>query len=213
MNKKPIFILLIFVLSSVSYCILVFTIGPIQYWLPYHIQPKTIREKLVNLEVLLIRPADLPGPWKDDGGPNYEIGYSNMDDGESNLSMAMIKNNEESLRQHVLQYRNKLAAKVRYQEIFSEGKKIFGKDDEFGKVLKLSHILKLGDQNDIICQERIKSKKTYCDIFIRIDEFVAHSKFGVFERDISLEDLEEKVNYYNQLAYSKFVYAGLVGQE
>jgi hypothetical protein len=208
-KRKQLYIFLIFLLSPVVYCILVLFFGPTMYWMP-----PVHRDKQVKLEDLLIKAEDLPGQWKFDMDPYFDGDYGNKRLQDDNLIESMINiQDTEGFTHYVLRYKNKVVAEYHYKVIYKDMYRVFGSDSEFHKVINVNNIQKLGDRYDVICNEVIGTQEKACDIFIKIDEYIVEINIGINGADISISDLERKVNYYSQLAYSKFVKAGLVEEK
>jgi hypothetical protein len=204
-KRKTLYIFLFLLLSPVVYCILVLVFGPTMYWMP-----PVHRDKQVKLEDLLIKAEDLPGQWKFDIDPYFDEDYGNKRLQDDNLIESMINiQDTEGFTHYVLRYRNNEVAEYRYNVIYKDMYGVFGSDSEFHKVINVGNIQKLGDRNDVICNEVIGIQEKTCDIFFKIDEYVVELHIAINGADINISDLEMKVNYYYQLAYSKFVKAGL----
>jgi hypothetical protein len=209
--KKRIFlfILIFLLLSQVMYCILLISFGLPMYWLP-----PLHRDKQVGLEELLIKPEDLSGQWVIQYDPFYDDDYSWSKYHEDNLEYSLNNITEtEFLFHEIIRNWNIPVAEFRYNEIYKDAKHVFGSDSDYNKIIKIGNVQQLGDRSDIICFESIHILRTHCMIFSRIDEYVLRINFGVDGSVISKKDLEQKVNFYSHLAYSKFVDEGLVVEE
>jgi hypothetical protein len=208
-KRKFLIIFLTVLVLPMTYCILINIFGPVMYW-----TPPPHREKKINLNDLLINSEDLPGKWVIQEEPSFDDHYSNKSYNEDNLIETMENINETEIFTHyVLRYKNIAVAYYKYTNIYKDAKVLFGADSDTHKVIEVSDILKLGDRNDEICTELIGRNGTTCKIFFRIDEYVVEVNLAVLGSVGNAEELAEKVNYYNQLAYSKFVKAGLVEEK
>jgi hypothetical protein len=170
------------------------------------------REKPVKLEDLLIKPEDLPGQWVLEEDPFSQDDYSWDKFHEENWGYSM--NNiqvTEFIHNRIIRNWNVPVAEFRYKYIYKDAYDVFGVDSEFHRIIEVNNLDKIGNQNDVICFESIGANKTGCKLFFRFDEYVVKLNFGVIGSDISTEALEGKINYYSNLAYLKFVKAGLVG--
>jgi hypothetical protein len=199
-KRKFLFILILILLSPVFYCLLTIIFGPVRYWLPppHH-------DKQVNLLDLLVKPEDLPGQWIIQEDPYYDKHYGERNLHEDNLGYSLNNiQKTEVIYHHILKNWNIPVAQFRYDKLYKDKSALVGLENDNPVGITVNDIQKMGDRTDVICKE---PKGMSCLILMRIDEYVVVLNFRFVGDKISLT---EKANFYIQLAYSKFVTAGLI---
>jgi hypothetical protein len=199
-KRKYLYILILLLLSPVMYCVLVIIFGHPMYW----VQPPH-REKPVKLEDLLIKTEDLSGQWVLQDNSFSDDHYSWEKFHEENLGYSM--NNiqaTEFVHNRIIRNWNIPVAEFRYDKLYKDKSALAGLENDNSVDITVNNIQKMGDRTDVICKE---PNGISCLILMRIDEYVVVLNFRFVGDNISLT---EKANFYIQLAYSKFVTAGLI---